>query len=504
MTIKDAARLTGISQANIRYYESQGLIEPARSENGYRDYAAADVELLLRVKLLRVLGISIEDIKSLQEGKSGLEVVLAIRLEEIDRAVGELGRSKAVCEELKSTGASFDNLDARHYLSLLEQMNSTSISQDVLPRVKAPWRRYFARMFDYALCSLLLGLVEVFVLKLDVWSMIGSSTWDLYDLLRAVLVYLALVAVEPWLLSRFGTTPGKWILGLSVTDMEDRKLTVREARKRTMGAIWHGIGWGIPIYTYICLWRSAVKCGGGEELPWEETSVLHLKKPRVWRALVMAASYFGVVVLMALVLMTPVRDLVPHKGDLTLAQFCENYNTLAEETGVGTDEVRLNSKGQWIFMSTFGENSYEVVDENHIMYDNLPELEFVEEDGVLKEVSYSWAYQTSWESEAYNAVADFYDEMRLIAWAFACARTEEGSLSDGWEEIARWTGDGNEYISFTLNVEDAVVVSQVEYSGFERKEYMHGYSGRMGGYKLRPISGAEEYYCTLEFSVSCP
>ena len=39
MTIKEIETLSGLTRANIRFYEAEGLIAPARGENGYRDYS---------------------------------------------------------------------------------------------------------------------------------------------------------------------------------------------------------------------------------------------------------------------------------------------------------------------------------------------------------------------------------------------------------------------------------------------------------------------------------
>ena len=39
MHIKDVEQRTGLSRANIRYYEQEGLVHPARRKNGYRDYS---------------------------------------------------------------------------------------------------------------------------------------------------------------------------------------------------------------------------------------------------------------------------------------------------------------------------------------------------------------------------------------------------------------------------------------------------------------------------------
>ena len=69
MTIKEIETLSGLPRANIRYYESEGLISPKRAENGYREYSQADIDVLLRVKLLRALGLRIDTIKALAGGE---------------------------------------------------------------------------------------------------------------------------------------------------------------------------------------------------------------------------------------------------------------------------------------------------------------------------------------------------------------------------------------------------------------------------------------------------
>ena len=46
MTVKELEEMLGISRANIRYYEKEGLLSPNRKENQYRDYSAQDVATL--------------------------------------------------------------------------------------------------------------------------------------------------------------------------------------------------------------------------------------------------------------------------------------------------------------------------------------------------------------------------------------------------------------------------------------------------------------------------
>ncbi|MCR1139598.1 MerR family transcriptional regulator [Clostridium botulinum] len=65
MKIKDAERLTGLSQKTIRYYESEGLISVKRNSNSYREYDENNINKLRRIKVLRKLDVSISTIKKL-------------------------------------------------------------------------------------------------------------------------------------------------------------------------------------------------------------------------------------------------------------------------------------------------------------------------------------------------------------------------------------------------------------------------------------------------------
>ena len=53
MTIREIETLSGMTRANIRFYESEGLLTPNRMENGYRDYTRSDLDTLHKIRLLR-------------------------------------------------------------------------------------------------------------------------------------------------------------------------------------------------------------------------------------------------------------------------------------------------------------------------------------------------------------------------------------------------------------------------------------------------------------------
>lgn len=79
MTIKDMEERSGLPRANIRYYETEGLLSPTRSPNGYRDYSEDDLATLMKVKLLRELGCTLEEIAALQRNETALSDVVERR-----------------------------------------------------------------------------------------------------------------------------------------------------------------------------------------------------------------------------------------------------------------------------------------------------------------------------------------------------------------------------------------------------------------------------------------
>ena len=56
MKIGDLARRTGSTTRQLRYYEEQGLLEPDRSGNNYRDYGDEAIEQVRQIKRIRAAG----------------------------------------------------------------------------------------------------------------------------------------------------------------------------------------------------------------------------------------------------------------------------------------------------------------------------------------------------------------------------------------------------------------------------------------------------------------
>ena len=85
MTIGELETALDMTRANIRFYEQEGFIQPRRGANNYRDYSQEDADTLRKVKLLRQLGLSLEEIRQAQRGERPLSDLAAEREEALER-----------------------------------------------------------------------------------------------------------------------------------------------------------------------------------------------------------------------------------------------------------------------------------------------------------------------------------------------------------------------------------------------------------------------------------
>ena len=64
--IGEAATRSGISAANIRFYEKDRLLSPAgRSDNSYRMYSDSDIHRLRFIRACRALDMSLDEVRTL-------------------------------------------------------------------------------------------------------------------------------------------------------------------------------------------------------------------------------------------------------------------------------------------------------------------------------------------------------------------------------------------------------------------------------------------------------
>ncbi len=64
-SIKETAKLSGLPESTLRYYETMGLIGPVERDasSGHRSYGEDDVNLIMGIACLSATGMSIADMR---------------------------------------------------------------------------------------------------------------------------------------------------------------------------------------------------------------------------------------------------------------------------------------------------------------------------------------------------------------------------------------------------------------------------------------------------------
>lgn len=450
MTIKEMEALSGMSRANIRFYEAEGLLAPARDANGYRNYSDDDLAVLKRIRLLRSLRLPLEEIKALDSGSDDLLHALERHMVALSAEWQDIDRSERVCRSMRDDGVTYQTLDAQKYLdALAHPAEEKPLASDVIPPVRAPWRRFFARLLDFWLYSLLADAFLLIVCHLNPARQ-GSG----FGVLSIILALLGMLFLEPLLLHLWGTTPGKWLTGLSVAaDDGDRRLSYGDGLARTVGVLRYGLGWGLPVYRLIRLWKSYKTCDANCDLPWEDGSVLSLRQRRRWFTPVLACAYaaalFGV-----LLLCIVLAELPRHRGDITAAEFCGNVNRMAAYQGIYFG-------GTWDDTGAWQADDYPYVIH---MGAQVPTPDFIitETDGVVTAISFQY-------STTNHAVYPSHYQEQMILAALSYAGVQDGFFGYlGARDAILENIRAHPYESFSFTENGVTVTCQTAWSGYQQ------------------------------------
>lgn len=436
MNIKEIEERSGLTRANIRYYEQEGLLAPARRENKYRDYSEEDLETLLRIALLRSLGFSLEEIRRLQSGEADFAAAMRERSAALESEGQRLLAARNVCDAISREVTSYSALRPEDYLNSFESDKTAERRDIVEPH---PWRRYFARAIDLTIVGLMVSFVQFVLLH---HNLVNISKGE--NVLCGLAGWGLLVLIEPLLLARFGTTAGKWCMGITVTRPDGERLSYGEALERT-AAVWlYGAGLGISIVELVCNYRSYRRYMNGEELAWESGSIERFDERGTGRMVLLYAASTALSLALTLA-MGLSAALPPNRGDLTVAEFAENVNFYRGYFDYG-QRWTLDSSGGWV------ENEYEYENENVSYFGGggaPAPFTYTVEDGVLRAVH--WAYSETEEMlfsarvdnarMAYLALAaaqrgtNLFNIRRVIAQIDADRWTPDTPCSAAWKNV---------------------------------------------------------------------
>ena len=164
MKINEVEAQVGITKKNIRFYEEQGLLSPRRnSENGYRDYGEAEVAILRQIKLMRKLGVPLEEIRRMQAGGTVADGMRR-HLVTLERERKSLEQSIQLCGSLKDREERLDALDAAVLLEEMERLEQTGTTfQDKQKQDAKPVRYAGAVVMALLTTALMAALIVLMV-----------------------------------------------------------------------------------------------------------------------------------------------------------------------------------------------------------------------------------------------------------------------------------------------------------------------------------------------------
>ncbi len=121
LKIGEVAKQTGVAVGALRYYESLGLLQSERGDNGYRYYPLAAVSQVQFIKRAQALGFSLEEIGEVlnvhQRGHMPCDLVQSLlqsKIEQIDAQIQEMLAFKSVLEDYRDrwNGSDFHSLNS--------------------------------------------------------------------------------------------------------------------------------------------------------------------------------------------------------------------------------------------------------------------------------------------------------------------------------------------------------------------------------------------------------
>jgi DNA-binding transcriptional MerR regulator len=132
--IGDAALRSGVSAANIRFYEKEKLLSPqGRSENSYRIYSEGDLHQLRFIRACRALDMSLDEVRTLLgldlNNKTDCATARGALDEHLSHVRERLNELKLLEKDLKALRGRCDGLDTTCHI--IEALHDRA---DALPK----------------------------------------------------------------------------------------------------------------------------------------------------------------------------------------------------------------------------------------------------------------------------------------------------------------------------------------------------------------------------------
>jgi len=130
----------------------------------------------------------------------------------------------------------------------------------VLPQAPRPWVRYWARFLDSMIAGAALAMIAN-GLGIDV------ANWN--NLVFGWIATVLWIPFEAAFVSSCGTTPGKWLLNIHLSNADRSNLTFGQALGRSIGMFVKGLGLGLPVVSFFTQLAGHSKLTKFGVTPWD-------------------------------------------------------------------------------------------------------------------------------------------------------------------------------------------------------------------------------------------
>ena len=144
--IGEAARRSGVSSANMRYYEKERLLSPGgREENSYRLYSEADVHRLRFIRLCRAMDMSLDEVRTLLALDTAAQLDVHTACHTIDQHLAHvrtrLQELQALEQDLRALRGRCDGADDAH-CHILDALHAQADAQAEGLPASTPHKRH--------------------------------------------------------------------------------------------------------------------------------------------------------------------------------------------------------------------------------------------------------------------------------------------------------------------------------------------------------------------------
>jgi len=128
------AKLTGVTERTLRYYDRQGLLKPSeRNAQGHRYYSETDLVQLQRILTLKYLDFSLEDIAAhMSEEEQDFKKILANQYALLQKKHQQLERVMKTIERMQKLHENIDKIDRNLLLIFIHHIQHEEMQRELL------------------------------------------------------------------------------------------------------------------------------------------------------------------------------------------------------------------------------------------------------------------------------------------------------------------------------------------------------------------------------------